>query len=85
MFISYACSYLGNENQSCYVLITFQKLLWAHHRPFKRTIDFLEMPTLMWGFLCLLLRLDVKMQSTLTRLFSLRIDPKGITVLWLHH
>ena len=36
----------------------FQKLLWAH-RPSKPTIGFLEMLTPMWGFVCLLLRLDV--------------------------
>ena len=40
----------------------FQKLLWAH-RPSKPTIDFLEMPIPMGGFLCLLLRQDVKYKS----------------------
>ena len=38
----------------------FQKLLWAH-RPSKPTIGFLEMLTPMWGFVCLLLRLHVKL------------------------
>ena len=37
----------------------FRNLLWAH-RPSKPTIYFLDMPTPMGDFLCLLLRLDVK-------------------------
>ena len=53
--------------------------LWAH-RPSKPIIDYLEMPTSMGGFLCLLLRLDVNknrkfksLHNVLADLFQIRI------------